>query len=138
MAEGIFQKMVDDAGLGDQIKVDSAGTGSWHIGEMAHSGTRKTLANHGIAYDGRARRVRPDDYRDENNYVIAMDSSNLADLRAQNNNHPRMYRILDFASQTDLADVPDPYYKGKFEQVYCLIEDGCTGLLKVIRENEKI
>ena len=138
MAEGVFQKMVDDAGLADQIQVDSAGTASWHIGEKAHSGTRHILSKHGISYNGRARRIRPDDYAEASNYVIAMDSSNLADLRAQDGNRPRMFRLLEFASQSDLRDIPDPYYTGKFEQVYDLIEDSCEGLLAVIRENENI
>ena len=138
MAEGVFQKMVDDAGLADRIQVDSAGTASWHIGETAHSGTRNTLSKHGISYNGRARRIRPDDYADVSNYVIAMDSSNLADLRALNGEHPRMFRLLEFASHTDLRDIPDPYYTGKFEQVYYLVVDGCEGLLSVIRENENI
>jgi protein-tyrosine phosphatase len=138
MAEGVFQKMVDDAGLADRIQVDSAGTASWHIGETAHSGTRNTLSKHGISYNGRARRIRPDDYVDVSNYVIAMDSSNLADLRALNGEHPRMFRLLEFASHTDLRDIPDPYYTGKFEQVYYLVVDGCEGLLSVIRENENI
>jgi len=138
MAEGVFQKMVDDAGLADRIQVDSAGTASWHIGERAHSGTRNTLSKHGISYNSRARRIRPEDYADDSNYVIAMDSSNLADLRALNSKHPRMFRLLEFASHTDLRDIPDPYYTGKFEQVYHLVVDGCEGLLSVIRENENI
>ncbi|HUS93880.1 MAG TPA: low molecular weight protein-tyrosine-phosphatase [Patescibacteria group bacterium] len=138
MAEAVFQNMVDDAGLAGQFLIDSAGTSSWHIGEMAHSGTRNTLANHGILYRGRARRIHPDDIADDSSYIIAMDASNLADLRAQNSTHPRMFRLLEFTSGNDLGDVPDPYYQGKFEQVYQLVEDGCTGLLKIIRENEGI
>jgi protein-tyrosine phosphatase len=138
MAEGVFQKMVDDAGLADRIQVDSVGTASWHIGETAHSGTRNTLSKHGISYNGRARRIRPDDYVDVSNYVIAMDSSNLADLRTLNGEHPRMFRLLEFASHTDLSDIPDPYYTGTFEQVYYLVVDGCEGLPSVIRENENI
>ena len=138
MAEGVFQKMVDDAGLGDRIEADSAGTGSWHLGEMAHSGTRNILSRHGISYDGRARRVHKDDYADDNNYIIAMDSSNLVDLQALNSQHPRMFRLLDFATHTDLRNIPDPYYTGKFEPVYELVVDGCDGLLTVIREDEGI
>ncbi|MGF1671971.1 MAG: low molecular weight phosphotyrosine protein phosphatase, partial [Balneolaceae bacterium] len=49
MAEGVFQHMVDKAGLADKIVVDSAGTGSWHVGQKAHVGTRRELARHGIS-----------------------------------------------------------------------------------------
>jgi protein-tyrosine phosphatase len=138
MAEAIFQKLVDDAGLSETIEVDSAGTGSWHVGEKAHPGTRKVLAAHGIAYDGRARRVRQQDLFDPERYVIAMDGSNLRDLQAAYGDHPRLFRLLDFAKQTKERDVPDPYYNGNFEEVYQLVADGCLGLLQRIRKQEKI
>ncbi len=137
MAEGVFRHMVEEAGLSDKIQVDSAGTSSWHIGETAHRGTRDILAKHGIQYQGRARRVRSDDYKDAN-YVIAMDRSNLADLRSYQPDHPKMYLLLDFANQVDRKDVPDPYYNGNFEEVYQLVEAGCSGLLEAIRVAEKI
>ncbi len=137
MAEAVFQELVDEAGLSDQILVDSAGTGSWHVGEKAHPGTRRVLAEHGIEYVGRARRVQVDDLADESRYIIAMDSSNLRDLRATFGEHPRLYRLLDFASQTNERDVPDPYYNGNFEGVYQLVADGCRGLLRTIREQEQ-
>ena len=50
MAEAVFRQMVGEAGLADRITIDSAGTGSWHIGEPACSGTRKVLAQHGYQY----------------------------------------------------------------------------------------
>jgi protein-tyrosine phosphatase len=119
MAEGIFQQMVDEAGLSDQFEVDSAGTGSWHIGEPAHSGTRRILAH-------------------DNTYVIAMDESNLYDLRAQFGDHPRLFRLLDFATNTSVRNVPDPYYNGNFEEVYELVKDGCQGLFSMIRQQEGV
>jgi protein-tyrosine phosphatase len=138
MAEAIFQKLVDDAGLSDAIVVDSAGTGSWHVGEKAHPGTRRVLAAHGISYDGRARMVSAQDLLDANSYVIALDGSNLRDLQAAVGQHPRLYRLLDFARQTKIRDVPDPYYDGNFETVYQLVADGCQGLLEAIRRQENI
>ena len=137
MAEGVFQKMVDDAGLSDQITVDSAGTDSWHAGEKAHRGTRRILAQHDIAYDGRARQVQSRDM-DANTYVIAMDGSNRSDLLRRYGDHPRLHRLLDFASQNEVRDVPDPYYSGNFEYVYQLVHDGCRGLLTTIREQERL
>jgi protein-tyrosine phosphatase len=138
MAEAVFQQLVDEAGLSDAFTVDSAGTGSWHVGEKAHPGTRQVLAAHGISYEGRARRVRPQDLVDQATYVIAMDSSNMRDLRSAYGNHPRLYRLLDFAKRAKVRDVPDPYYNGNFEDVYQLVADGCQGLLEVIRGQEKI
>lgn len=136
MAEAVFEKLVDEAGLSSEIKVDSAGTGSWHVGERAHHGTRRVLAKHGITYDGRARRVRAGDLTNTNNYIIAMDGSNMLDLLDEFGEYPRLYRLLDFATDSAVQDVPDPYYNGNFEQVYRLVEDGCRGLLTNIRQQE--
>ena len=133
MAEGIFQKMVDGAGLTNKIQVDSAGTDSWHAGERAHPGTRRILQQHGIQYNGRSRQVRSGESLDADTYLIAMDSSNLRDLQRMFSGHPRLYRLLDFAAETRLQDVPDPYYENNFEFVYELVYDGCGGLLATIR-----
>ncbi len=135
MAEAVFQKLVDEAELTEQIAVDSAGTGSWHVGEKAHRGTRQVLSQHEIKYDGRARQVRTQDM-DPHTYVVAMDQSNLDELNRRFGSHPRLYRLLDLSSQTDVHDVPDPYYTGNFEYVYQLVSDGCRGLLATIRKQE--
>jgi protein-tyrosine phosphatase len=136
MADGIFQQMVIEAGLEDKITVDSAGTGSWHVGEQAHQGTRQVLKQHGIPYNGRARQVTAADMQAENSYIIAMDGSNMAELQRRFGRPPRLHRLLDFASQTNEQDVPDPYYTGNFEYVYQLVQDGCKGLLKsIIKES---
>lgn len=137
MAEAIFQKLVDDAGLSSQIHVDSAGTGSWHVGELAHRGTRTILAQHGIDYQGRARQVTPTDM-DPAHYIVAMDTNNMSDLRRRFGNHPRLYRLLDFASSSEEDDVPDPYYTGNFAYVYQLVADGCHGLLQYIRSEQNL
>ncbi|KAA3662838.1 MAG: low molecular weight phosphotyrosine protein phosphatase [Chloroflexi bacterium] len=136
MAEAVFQKLVDDAGLSDQIIVDSAGTGSWHLGEQAHSGTRRILQQHGITYEGRARKVRDSDMKNESTYIIAMDDSNMSDLMRLYGEHPRLYRLLDFATNAAEKNVPDPYYSGNFEIVYQLVSDGSRGLLATIRREE--
>jgi protein-tyrosine phosphatase len=136
MAEAIFQKLVDEAGLSDRFIIDSAGIGSWHVGEKAHAGTRRVLRSHGIPYAGRARQVRPADVAVLNHYIIVMDQSNLDDLRRLYGPHPRLFRLLDFAGQASVRDVPDPYYSGNFEQVYQLVADGCRGLLVTIRAEE--
>jgi protein-tyrosine phosphatase len=139
MAEGVFQTMVDEAGLGDKIKVDSAGTGGWHAGEMAHPGTRRVLQEHGVVYHGRARQITPQDLQNPHHWVIAMDNNNLDDIRHTFGDHPRLHRLLEFAQHhPNILDVPDPYYNGKFAYVYELIHDGCTGLLTHIRHTENI
>ena len=65
-----------------------------------------------------------------------MDRSNEGELRRRYGDLPRLYRLLDFAKQTDARDVPDPYYSGNFEYVYQLVKDGSGGLLEHIRAEE--
>jgi protein-tyrosine phosphatase len=140
MAEAVFQKMVDEAGLSEDVHVDSAGTGSWHVGETAHRGTRRVLKEHGIEYTGRSRQIAREDM-DPDTYIIAMSQRNIDDLRRMysdrdRRDHGRLYRLLDFADQAAVKDVPDPYYADNFEYVYQLVEDGCRGLLNFIRQEE--
>ena len=136
MAEAVFQKLVDEAGLTDEFHIDSAGTGSWHVGEKAHRGTRAILKEHDIAYNGRARQVTAQDMADPNTYIITMDQSNSNNLSRQFGKHPNQYRLLEFSSQKAESDVPDPYYTNNFEYVYQLVTDGCRGLLETIRQRE--
>jgi protein-tyrosine phosphatase len=136
MAEAIFRRMVEEAGLHNEISVDSTGTSSYHVGEAAHPGTRRILARHDIQYDGRARQIQPQDVAGPRTYVIAMDQANVDDLRRRFGLHLRVCRLLDFATATPVRDVPDPYYSDNFEYVYSLVEDGCRGLLATIRSNE--
>jgi protein-tyrosine phosphatase len=138
MAEAIFQRLVDAAGLADQIEVDSAGTSAYHIGERAHPGTRRVLSHHGINYDGQARQLRPEDAQNGTVYLIAMDGENVAEIRRRLGDVPHLHRLLDFASHAPMHDVPDPYYSDNFDYVYRLVEDGCRGLLATVRAEQSL
>ncbi len=139
MAEGVFRHLVEQAGLAEQIEVDSAGTSNWHVGEPAHEGTRYVLEQHGIPYDGRARQVTRQDFYDFD-YIVAMDSSNLVELRHMRpvDARAKLALFLSFADDVDMRDVPDPYYSGRFEEVYKLVERGAQALLDYIREHEEL
>ncbi len=139
MAEGVFRHLVEQAGLADKIEVDSAGTSNWHVGEPPHEGTRHVLKAHGIAYDGRARQVKRQDFYDFD-YIVAMDSANLVELRHMRpvDARAKLALFLNFAEDVEMRDVPDPYYNGRFEYVYGLVERGAQGLLDYIREHEEL
>lgn len=157
MAEAVFQHLVNQAGLADQLRIDSAGTGAWHVGERAHSGTLNMLRKHNIPYDGRARQI---DYSDLDNfdYILAMDRENLSNiLRLVNRgersaqdkidrlyggaNRPEVALFLSYANlagTVKITEVPDPYYDGRFDQTYDLVMKGCTALLDSIRQKYEI
>jgi protein-tyrosine phosphatase len=157
MADAVFQHIVGQAGLADQFKIDSAGTGSWHAGERAHSGTLTVLRKNNIPYDGRARQF---DYADLNNfdYILAMDRENLSNIlrlvnRGERSAQDKMDRLygsahrpeitlfLSYANQAgtvNTTEVPDPYYDGRYELVYDLVTKGCDALLNSIRQKHEI
>jgi protein-tyrosine phosphatase len=140
MAEVVLRAMVRDAGLDDAIRVDSAGTGEWHIGERADRRTVAALAAHG--YDGsshRARQFEPD-WFSARDLVVALDRGHLRTLHAwAPTDRARQKLQLLRSFEPDLPrdalgrelDVPDPYYDGAeaFSEILVMIESACTGLL---------
>jgi protein-tyrosine phosphatase len=139
MAEAVFCHLAAQAGLADHFVVESAGTGSWHVGERPHQGTRAALERNGVATGTRvARQLEPRDLH-EFDYLIAMDRSHLRDLHDLGAVPAgRLSLLLEFAPAGAPMDVPDPYYDGSFEQVYQLVLSGCVGLLAHIRERHQL
>jgi protein-tyrosine phosphatase len=143
MAEAVFMHLVREAGLDYTVNADSAGTIGYHTGETAHSGTLDILKKHGIPYNGRARRLTATDV-DRFDYLIAMDDEHFRTLRAMNNGDKgnnggaTIARLLDYAPQQPIREVPDPYYYGGFPQVYDLVLAGTQGLLAQIRKEHNL
>ncbi len=137
MAEAVFAHLVEQAGLQDEIQIESAGTDSYHVGQSAHRGTRDVLRRNGILYEGSARQVTVRDF-ERFDYILAMDSDNLADLhRMMPKNSPVvMKRFLEYADGGKVRDVPDPYYTNRFDDVYALVRQGSEGLLAAIRQEK--
>jgi len=137
-AEAVFRERVIAAGLEEQIRIDSAGTGDWHIGRAPDPRSREAAARRGYQMDAlRARQVSPQDFY-EFDVVLAMDNANLADLQAMQpaDVTVTLGRFLDYASESAVSEVPDPYYGGEdgFDRVLDLIEGGADGLLDALRE----
>lgn len=133
-AEGVMRALVRDAGIEDTIEVDSAGTGSWHVGSAPDPRAVAAAGARGIVVEGTARQIRPEDL-EEFDLILAMDRANLRALRqlaGGTRADVRLLREFDPASATaaDL-DVPDPYYgpSGGFEEVLDLVDAACRGLL---------
>jgi protein-tyrosine phosphatase len=124
--------------LTDRFEITSAGTGNWHVGEPPHRGTRETLKRHGISPNGLVAKHVSQAMLDRADYVVAMDYENLADLRAWHIDRQKVSRILDYALDLEVRDVPDPYYDGRFELVYQLVSKGSLGLLEQIREQHQL
>jgi protein-tyrosine phosphatase len=135
-AEGVMRALVAQRGLEGEIELDSAGTGGWHAGEPPDTRATAAAAAHGVTLSGGARQVRQADF-DAFDLILALDSSNLRDLRgiAPDRERSRKLHLLrEFdpasAGSVDL-DVADPYYGGGggFDEVYEQIHAACAGLL---------
>ncbi len=131
LAEGILKAKVREHGLDWQV--DSAGTSSWHVGELPDPRSIATARKHGIDItDQRARQLRPEDL-DEYDLILAMDRSNLHDILrlARNDEQRRKVRlIMEFADPDNAQDVPDPYWDDDgFEQVFHMLERAAEGII---------
>ena len=132
MAEAVFMHQVWHAKLEGLVEADSAGIGNWHAGELPHHGTRRVLAREGVECTHRARQIRPRDLMDFD-YVIAMDEENLAELRSLGKGPAKMGLLMDYAPELGVSEVPDPYYTGRFDEVYRLVSVATARLLESIR-----
>lgn len=133
--EGVMRHLVDEAGLKHRFEIDSAGTGSWHLGESPDRRSVAHAAARGITIGGHARQVSSADF-DHYDYILAADAYNLRDLQAiaptdELEAKVHMLREFDPMSTPDDLDVPDPYYGGPngFDEVIDLVEAACRGLL---------
>ncbi len=137
-AEAVFRRQVEEAGLGGDIHIDSAGTHDYHIGEPPDSRTRQAALQRGYDMSTlRGRQVSRADFRSFD-YVLAMDNANLAMLRRLRPDAAagHLGLFLDYATRHDEREVPDPYYGGAegFERVLDMVEDASAGLLRHIRQ----
>lgn len=142
-AEGVFRQMVENAGLGNEISVDSAGIGDWHEGQNPDARAVKTARDNGVDISAlRARKIVRDDFAVFDR-IIALDRTHLRALEemrpAFSAAHDRavLELMMSFAPAYGQSDVPDPYYGGVdgFQRVFTMIRDACAGLLNDIRRD---
>jgi protein-tyrosine phosphatase len=142
-AEGVMRHLVRDAGLEKEILVDSAGTGSWHVGESPDRRASAAGRKRNIDVSGAARQFRRADFA-RFHYVLAMDAANYDDLvelapNAEAKGKIHLLRSFDPSSPAN-ASVPDPYYGGAegFDEVVELCLAACRPLLERIRREHRL
>jgi protein-tyrosine phosphatase len=132
LAEGIMQNKADEAGL--NWTVDSAGTGSWHIGEGPHPLSQKTALHYGINIGHqRARRFRPNDPQDFDR-IFFMDEDNLRDARQIAGQQWQAHKaslLMDLVHPGKKMAVPDPYYgdESGYHTVFQMISEACDAFI---------
>ena len=140
-AHGVLSALIKRRKLCDYLKVDSAGTGCWHLNEKPD---RRSISAAKIrGYDLSvltARQVKIIDFADFD-YILAMDNDNLRDLNkiCPNDHKDKLDLLLKFGSSSEIV-VPDPFYGGisDFELVLDLVEDACEGFLEHVISSHRL
>lgn len=136
-ADGVLRQLVREAGLEALVRVDSAGTHGYHVGEAPDPRAQEHARQRGYDLSAlRARQVEQGDF-ERFDLILAMDRGHLMLLRrlAPPDQRHKLRLFMEFARSWDLAEVPDPYYGGDagFEQVLDMIEAGSRGVLAELR-----
>lgn len=121
--------------LEDRFEIDSAGTASYHVGELPDERTRATARRRGVELTHRARQVSARDF-EHFDWLVCMDAKNVEALRSRAPSDAArakivLFRAFDPSAKPD-AEVPDPYYGGPegFEDVLDMCERASVGLVE--------
>lgn len=126
LAEGILASKLP----AEKFKVDSAGTGDWHIGHSPDDRSIAVAKNNNINISNqKGRQFNTTDF-DAYDYIYVMDSSNYNNVLelAQTQDHKdKVKLILDELFPNEKVDVPDPYFglTNGFEIVYNMLDEVC-------------
>ena len=130
MAEKMFADQLRRRGLGDAVRVTSAGTGNWHVGSCADDRATRVLHAHGYPTDHCAAQL--DDEHLAADLVVALGRNHARTLRqlGVDADRIRILRSFDPRSGAYALDVDDPYYGDTqdFEDVLAVIEAALPGL----------
>jgi protein-tyrosine phosphatase len=142
MADVVLTQRVDDAGLAGRVAVASCGTGDWHVGSPMDERAAAVLRAHD--YDPSAHRAQQlsASWLSANDLVLAMDATNLADVRRLEAEpgegaEPGRVRLFgDFDPVRPGGEVPDPYYGGEqgFQEVLAMVERTCAALVSALQQ----
>jgi low molecular weight protein-tyrosine phosphatase len=135
IAEKVFAAELERAGLAEGVRVTSAGTGGWHVGDPADERAAAVLRAAGYPSDHRARQVDADAL--DADLIVALDDTHRRALTRAGAGRVRLLRSFDPAAP-ERAEVPDPYYGADagFDEVLAMIRAAVPGMLDWVRENK--
>ena len=139
-AEGALRSIVDNHNCSHNFEIDSAGTHAYHIGNSPDQRAQQAAINHRVDLSSqRARQVHESDFY-YYDYIIAMDSDNLERLKSMCpvESHSKIELMLDYSKDYPEGSVPDPYYEGKFDEVFKMIHSSCLTFFESIKKKTNI
>lgn len=139
-AQGVFESKIGN-NVRTRFNVDSAGTGSYHIGDLPDSRMRVHARKRGYNLTHRARQFKTTDF-DDFDLIVVMDESNCRNVISMARTNEDLEKIVPmgvFLSDNSHYDyIPDPYYEGSegFELVLDLLEDATENLFTVLTKKD--
>ncbi len=144
LAEAIFRDLARREKPARSFRIDSCGTGAWHVGEPSDPRSIAVARRHGLEMPRVARQFDPASDIQSFQWLIAMDRSNAGTLIKLGSPPSRVHLMRSFDPALESApgpdlDVPDPYHwpGDGFEEVYTMLRDACAGLLARLRTPER-
>ncbi|WKN40556.1 low molecular weight protein-tyrosine-phosphatase [Tunicatimonas pelagia] len=139
MAEAVFNSLVEKNGLAGLIDSDSAGTSDYHIGEPPDSRTMDVVQKYHLNLDHQGRQFTTHDFH-KFNYIMAMDQSNLSNIKRllpSQASDDTIFLMRDFDDKAGAKNVPDPYWSEAdgFEEVYQILLRSCQNFIDYLKKN---
>ena len=132
LAEGILQHKINENQL--DWKVDSAGTGSWHVGNSPDPRSQEVGLKHGIDITRQRAMQFKAHHLDKFDLIFAMDSSNyqnILKLATTPEQKEKVQLIMNMSEPGMNQGVPDPYWDDNgFENVYQMLNRACDAIIE--------
>ena len=133
-AEGAFRSILDKKNQSGDFEIDSAGTHAYHIGNPPDARSQAAAKNYGVDLSSqKARQVHESDFY-YYDFIIAMDQDNLERLKSiyPIGSISKVELLLNYSKEFNGGNVPDPYYEGKFDEVFEMVYSACTSFFESI------
>ncbi len=133
-AEGVFRSIIDKNNQSRNFDIDSAGTHAYHVGSPPDVRSQASAKTYGLDLSSqKARQVHESDFY-YYDFIIAMDQDNLERLKSI---YPiggisKVELLLNYSKEFNGGNVPDPYYEGKFDEVFEMVYSACTSFFESI------
>ena len=131
-AEGAFRQLVEDNGCSEMFEIDSAGTHAYHVGNPPDRRSQQAAQFQDVDLSSqRARQVHESDFYHYDK-ILAMDLDNFHNLKSEcpDESQSEIELLLDYLPDNKIKSVPDPYYEGRFDEVFEMIHQACEFLLQ--------
>jgi protein-tyrosine phosphatase len=140
-AEGIMNRLLEEAGLQTRVQVESAGTSAFRVGGPPDPRSQQAAREHGIELTSACRQFERDDFP-RFDHIVAMDRHNYHDLLSLAPDAEAVAKLSllrSFDANADDEEVPDPYVGARgFDRVFEICDAGCRGLLEHLKESEAV